>query len=74
MGINTSITKQQEREIMLEIQRTRETASPCHPDPNWMHDFWSGRLSDHAEIKRVLGVGVATMSDHLRLYIDPFEP
>ena len=26
------------------------------------------------DIKRVLGVGTATMSEHLRQYKDPFEP
>jgi hypothetical protein len=38
------ITKQHQREMMLELQRKRETTSPHHADPHWMHDFWSKRL------------------------------
>lgn len=30
-------------------------------------------MNDH-NIKRVLGVGMATMAEHLREYKDPFEP
>ncbi len=31
-------------------------------------------MKNCGEIKRVLGVGTATMADHLRQYKDPFEP
>ena len=31
-------------------------------------------MKNSCEIKRVLGVGTATMAEHLRHYKDPFEP
>jgi hypothetical protein len=74
MEINNNIIKQQERKVMLEILREREAASPTHLNPDWVHDFWNKRQMDHSNINRVLSVGMATMSDHLRLYKDPFEP
>lgn len=47
-------TKQQEREIMQELQRKRET--PEHRDPQWAHDFW--RREDNERIRRQLGFGL----------------
>ena len=34
----------------------------------------AGGVMSEQEVKRVLGVGMATFSDHLREYKDPFEP
>jgi hypothetical protein len=73
METGNKITKQQEREVMLEMLIVRESRRSCHSDPIWVHEFWSKRQVEHSEIKRVLGVGMAKLSDHLRLYKDPFE-
>jgi hypothetical protein len=74
MYINNKIIKQQERKVMLGILKEREANSPYHLNPHWVHDFWNMRQAEQLEINRILGVGVAKMSDHLRLYKDPFEP
>lgn len=74
MKISNNIAKQQERESMLTMLRQREVTSPSRPIPDRTHEFWRKRLLEPAEIKRVLGVGDASMSDHLRLYKDPFDP
>lgn len=34
----------------------------------------AGGIVNNLDIKRKLGVGMATWSDHLREYKDPFEP
>lgn len=73
MKICNNITKQQERGAMLTMLKQREASSPCHSALDWTHEFWHKRLSEPAEIKRVLGVGEARMSDHLLLYKDPFD-
>ena len=69
-----NITKQHECKMMSEMLREREAISPSHRDPNWAHRRWGSRKSEHTDIKRVLGVGIAKMTDHLRGYKDPFEP
>lgn len=47
-------TKQDEREIMRELQRQRETED--HKDPQWVHDFWQ-RDDSNERIRRQLGFG-----------------
>jgi len=48
-------TKQQEREIMRQLQEQRETQD--HRDPQWVHDYW--RRDDSKErIKQILGFGL----------------
>jgi hypothetical protein len=68
------LTKQSERAAMLVLLREREGRTPGRANPHWVHCFWRQRIMGNEEIKRMLGVGMATMSDHLRLYKDPFEP
>lgn len=70
---NKQFTKLEERDVMLDLLRQRESRMPNHPDPQWIHQFWDRRIAEHSEIKRILGVGMTTMSDHLRIYKDPFE-
>lgn len=48
-------TKQQERELMRELQRQRETED--HKDPQWVHDFWQ-RDDSNERIRRQLGFGL----------------
>jgi hypothetical protein len=74
MEINKNIIKQQERGMMLEVSREQGEISPSHLAPYVAHNFLKPRLVERSEINRVLSVGMAKMSDHLRLYKDPFEP
>ena len=72
MEICKNMTKQLARGAMLTMLRQRDATAPNHSTPSWAHEFWNKRLLE-SEVKRVLGVGVAKMSDHLRLYKDPFD-
>ena len=63
-----------EREAMIDLLKRRECQTPLHCDPCWVHLFWSNRIMNNDRIKRILSVGWASLSDHLREYKDPFEP
>jgi hypothetical protein len=81
MDIGNQFNKLQERKAMLDMLMQREASFPDHGtscskpriNPSWAHEFWNARLREHADVKRALGVGTATMVDHLRIYHDPFE-
>ena len=73
MEIGKNMTKQRARRAMLAMLRQRDATTPNHLTPSWAHAFWNKRVLEPSEVKRVLGVGVAKMSDHLRLYKDPFD-
>lgn len=51
-------TKQDERELMQELQRKRET--PEHRDPQWAHDFW--QRDSNERIRRQLGFGLISLA------------
>jgi hypothetical protein len=70
--ISKIIIKQQTRGVPAETPK--EDISPSDFTSYQGHDFGRKHVAKHDEINRVLSVGMATMSDHLRLYKDPFEP
>lgn len=50
-------TKQDQRELMRELQQKRETTE--RKDPQWMRDYWSqSTQSDNDRIRRQLGWGL----------------
>lgn len=61
------------RRAMLEAQGRREVAAPGYPNAGSVHEFWGQPIPERPEIKRILGVGMSTLSEHIRLYKDPFE-
>jgi hypothetical protein len=81
MDIGNQLNKLRERRAMLDMLTQREAALPerrkscsdARRNSSWAHKFWSARVNGEADIKRVLGVGTATLSEHLRMYKDPFE-
>lgn len=54
---------------------TAPTLDSAAPRPVLGPSFLAvGGIVNNLDIKRQLGVGVATLADHLRDYKDPFEP
>jgi hypothetical protein len=50
-------TKQDERKIMQQLQKERETQD--RKDPQWIRDYWSqSTQSDNDRIRRHLGFGL----------------
>jgi hypothetical protein len=73
MDINIKLKKEHGSKVMLGLLEQREGKMKDQPKTSWVHEFWRRQVMDHIEIKRALGVGTATMSNHLRIYKDPFE-
>jgi hypothetical protein len=79
MDNERKLTEPSARKAMLEAQRRRGVAAPGYPNAGSVHEgsvreFWGQPIPERPEIKRILGVGMSTLSDHIRLYKDPFVP